>query len=151
MNISVSAKQGALYGFLAHLLILIGGQLIFILLLGIYGSPVEVSVIMLKSLELNAYAFTFFALLLAGGWLVGYKLTLQIVEKKKGVFSAGLLSGILVAVFTIAYWLIVSFKVNGVKGTIPVLKQPAILAFIVFIIHWLIVAAIIKRKAKQSV
>ncbi|RFS18779.1 hypothetical protein DVR12_26640 [Chitinophaga silvatica] len=148
MNITISTKMGACYGLLAHLIILIGGQFIALLVLFFYHIPFSAGIEMLKILETNVYAYIFFILLLAGGWIMGRVATKQIGEQRKGAFKVGLVSGFLIATATMVYWITIDLVMSGGATTKSMFREPTAVAYGVFILNWLLVAALIKKKIK---
>ncbi|SHM57914.1 hypothetical protein SAMN05444266_10967 [Chitinophaga jiangningensis] len=144
MSIVLTHRKGALLGLLAHLFILLTGQLIFILIL--FPHDFGIGVDMLVALQGNVYALTFYALLLIGGWILGGKVGARLAMGGS-VVRTGLRSGLLVALLSVLFWMPVTISQSGLGTGLQVMRDPAILALVVFCINWLIVAVLSRTKA----
>ncbi|MBV7530789.1 hypothetical protein [Chitinophaga sp. sic0106] len=143
MSILSTHRKGALLGLLSHLLIIVAGQLIFIEIL--FPHDFSMGISMLVALQANVYALTFYALLLIGGWWLGAR-TGAALAPGASVMRTGLRSGLLTALLVLLYWTPFSIAKSGFSIGLIVMRDPAILALVVFCLTWVIVASLSKTK-----
>ncbi|HEY9262355.1 hypothetical protein [Chitinophaga sp.] len=145
MSTSLSARKGAIYGIISHLLIILCGQAIFILLL--FRADLMQGLNTTFSLQSNPYAISFYVLLLAGGWVAGAHAAAKIVASPGRFLRTGVMYGLLVAVASLVYlfgaWCITS----GWHAAVISIKEPSILIMVIFLPTWILLAKIMQVKA----
>ncbi|MFB6454696.1 hypothetical protein ACE38W_05435 [Chitinophaga sp. Hz27] len=140
-------RKGAWYGLLIHLLIIFLAHVIFLLLL--FRNDLRAGIPVMLDIELHATYVIFFLLLLAGGAVAGNRLAAQVIKLQGRTVAAGLTYGFLVALIVIVYGLTLSTMQIGFSLAASMMKDPAVLAMLVFVPAWLCVGLMIGKAYKQ--
>ncbi|NIG53816.1 hypothetical protein [Chitinophaga sp. Cy-1792] len=142
------AKKGVWYGLLAHLLIILLAHVVFLLLL--FRNDLRAGIPVMLEIELHATYLSFFGLLLAGGAVAGNRLAAQIIRLQGRAVAAGLTYGCLVALIIIAYGLTLSTVQIGFSLAVSLMKEPAVVAMLVFVPVWLGIALLLGRAYRKN-